>query len=266
MKSRKTFFTTAVFVIILFPNIAPAQTDYVVRLNGDTLKGSLQIYDYQQIDRVQIKTNETKTILTALQVKSISKKNEFYKPIRYDNTVRFMKVLINGYLSLTAFNLNQGAWDGRYLTKMDGTGMEVPNLSFKKALGNYLSDCGDAKNKIENGELGKRDLEKIVELYNACMMAKTVVVKPNVTSTSTPTPPSSTDSEKVLAVKNLQAKVETENFSTKKDALDVLKDIQSKVSKNESVPNYLIDGLKSTLADAPSLAKDLDAVVILLKK
>jgi hypothetical protein len=137
--------------------------------------------------------------------------------------------------------------------------MEVPNLSFKKSLGNYLSDCGDIKDRIQKGEFGKRDLQKIVESYNECMQANTV-------DNSKTTPPATIDSEKVIALKKFMTKVEAENFSGKNDALDILKDIQSKVSKNETVPNYLIDGLKSSLANTPSLGNDLDSIMALLKK
>jgi len=260
MKKEITFLSIALLVFAFLPTISLAQTDYAIRLNGDTVKGSLQILDYEQIDRVRIKTNKEKTSLTALQVRCIKKNNELYRPVRNDNTARFMKVLIDGYLSLNAFHPpNQSSWDGRYLTKLDGTGMEVPNLGFKKSLGNYLSDCGDIKKRIDDGELGKRDLEKIVDLYNACMQANTVAKVKT-------TPPAVIESEKVLAVKNLLAKVETESFTTKKDVEDILKDIQVKVTKNEPVPNYLLDGLKSALADVPSLTKDVDTVIALLKK
>lgn len=265
MKKEISKLSTALLILTLLSNAALAQTDYAVRINGDTLKGSLQILDFEQIDRVQIKTDKGKISLTALQVRCVKKKNELYRAVRYENTVRLMKVLIDGYLSLYAFHLSKQSsqWDGRYLTKLDGTGMEIPNLSFRKSLGNYLSDCGDIKEKLEKGELGKRDVEKIIGLYNTCMQNKTVAAIPKSTPATAPTPV--VENEKALAVKNLVTKVEAENFTTKKDALDILKDIQSKVSKNESVPNYLLEGLKSSLAEVPSLAKDLDSVVTLLK-
>lgn len=266
MKKETTIALAALLFFTFFSNVSLAQTDYAVRLNGDTLKGSLQILDYEQIDRVQIKNNKGKTALTALQVRCVRKNNELYRAVRYDNTVRFMKVLKDGYLSLYAFHPTKQSslWDGRYLTKLDGTGMEIPNLSFKKSLGSYLSDCDNVKVQIEKGELGKGDVEKIVDSYNACMQNKTA--SPNLKSA--PSATASTvvvESEKALAVKNLITKVEAESFTTKKDALDILKDIQSKVIKNESVPNYLLEGLKSSLAGVPSLTKDLNSVIALLK-
>ncbi|HEV8511695.1 MAG TPA: hypothetical protein VGQ59_00365 [Cyclobacteriaceae bacterium] len=266
MKKELPLLFTSNLIFVLISNIASAQTDYAVRLTGDTIKGNLQILDYEQIERVQIKTDNKKISLTALQTRSIRKNNEQYRPVKYENTARFMKVLKDGYLSLYAFHLTKqsSSWDGRYLTKLDGTGMEVPNLSFKKSMGNYLSDCGDIKDKFEKGELGKGDVEKIVDLYNACMQNKTAAAIPK--SAPTTTPPAIVENEKVLALKNLVTKVEAENFNAKKDALDILKDIQSKVVKNESVPNYLLEGLKSSLADVTSLTKDVDSVIVLLKK
>jgi hypothetical protein len=261
MKKETLFLSPVLLVFVLFSNIVSAQTDYAIRLNGDTIKGSLQILDYEQIDRVQIKTGKEKFSFTALQIRSIRKNGELYRPVKFDNTARFMKVLIDGYLSLHAFHASNqsSSWDGRYLTKRDGTGMEVPNLGFKKSMGNYLSDCGDIKNRIEKGELGKRDIQKIVELYNGCMQANT--------EANFKTAPTATiDSEKVLVLKSFITKVEAENFITKKDAMDILKDIQSKVSKNETIPNYLFDGLKASLLDVPSLSKDLDTLISLLKK
>ena len=262
MKIDRPFFTGVILMLLFLPDFASAQTDYVIKLNGDTLKGSVKILSSDHIDRVQIMTDGTKSFFTGLQVRSVRKDNHIYRAVRYENTIRFMKVIKDGYLTLHAFTaVGQNSWDGLYLTKLDGTGMEVPNLSFKKIMIKYLSDCPDVTKRITNGDLTKRDMERIVDLYNTCLQTKTEGSK------SKPEPqPEAIDSEKVLAVKNLIAKVEAENLLTKKDALDVLKDIQSKVTKNEPIPNYLLEGLKSFLADTPSLTKDLDALLALLKK
>jgi len=261
MNLHQSFAATFLHALMILPFLAGAQTDFVVKLSGDTLKGTVKIIGHDQIERVQITGGGAKTTFTGLQVRSVGIDKQVFKALKYENTVRFMRVIKSGYLSLYAFNLeNQNTWNDQFLAKLDGTGLEVPNLSFKKILGKYLSDCPDVKNRIDLGDLTKRDIERIVDLYNACMQTKTEAV-----SIKTVEPPV-IDSEKVLAVKNLIAKVEAENFITKKDALDLLNDIQTKVKKNESVPNYLTEGLKSYLAEAPSLSKDLESFLVLLKK
>jgi len=261
MSLQKTFACAFIIPLLFVPILTWAQTDFVVKLSGDTLKGTVKILTHEQIERVQVAGNGMKTTFTGLQVRSVGKDNHVFKAVKYENTVRFMRVIKSGYLSLYAFNIDsQNTWNDLFLTKLDGTGLEVPNLSFKKILGKYLSDCPDVKNRIDHGDLSKNDLDRIVDFYNACMQTKTEAMN------TRPADPDVVDSEKVLAVKNLITKVEAENFVTKKDALDILKDIASKVKKNQPVPNYLMEGLKSYLVEAPSLTKEMESLVELLKK
>ena len=261
MNLEKPSIPTIILIFIYLPFLAWSQTDYVIKASGDTLKGKVKILSHDQIERVQISSAGLKTIFTGLQVRSVWTDNTVFRPLKYDNTVRFMRVIKNGYLSLYAFNVeNQNTWSGLYLAKLDGTGMEVPNLSFKKSLAKYLSDCLDVSTRINKGDLNKRDLDRIVDLYNACLQTKTEA------ATIKTTEPALINSENVLAVNNFITKVEAENFVTKKDALDLLRDIQSKVKKNEPVPNYLVEGLKSYLMEAPSLNNDLESLIVLLKK
>ncbi len=248
-----------VALIFLTPLSLSAQTDYAVTFKGDTLRGEFKLMSYDQLDRVQWSDRGQKKVYTALQVKSISKSGTFYEPVRYENTIKFMQVLKAGFLSLYKFS-NQNS-EGQYLSKKDGTGIEVPNLGFKKSMSKYLSECDDVAKRIDKGELGKRDLGRIIDLYNACLQNNS-----NGTSSSAAAKPKAVDSEKLLAIKNFTAQVEKESFVTKKDALDMLKDVQAKVAKNEPVPNYLFEGLKGYLADTPVLAKELDSIVALLKK
>jgi len=261
MNLEKPSIPTIILIFIYLPFLAWSQTDYVIKASGDTLKGKVKILSHDQIERVQISSAGLKTIFTGLQVRSVWTDNTVFRPLKYDNTVRFMRVIKNGYLSLYAFNVeNQNTWSGLYLAKLDGTGMEVPNLSFKKSLAKYLSDCLDVSTRINKGDLNKRDLDRIVDLYNACLQTKTEA------ATIKTAEPALINSENVLAVNNFITKVEAENFVTKKDALDLLRDIQSKVKKNEPVPNYLVEGLKSYLMEAPSLNNDLESLIVLLKK
>ncbi|HLZ16092.1 MAG TPA: hypothetical protein VKQ08_03595 [Cyclobacteriaceae bacterium] len=245
----------------LLPFSTFGQTNYVVTAKGDTLRGELKLFSYDLIDRIQVTDLSKRATYSALQIRSINMDGATYRPERNENAIRFMKVLKDGFLSYYAFTSSQNMWDGRYLKKKDGTGIEVPNLGFKKILARFLGDCKEISDRIDRGEFSKKDVEQIVDLYNVCLQAKTEALVRN------PKPVSVVvDIDKALAVKNLVTKVEAENFLTKKDALDVLRDIQSKVSKNEAIPNYLIEGLKSYLADTPTLTNDLDALVALLKK
>jgi hypothetical protein len=254
------------YLIFAFaPCFAFAQNDFVITTKGDTLHGELKLLIFEStIDKLQVKTTDKKTVYTAVQIISFKKNGETYRTIKHDNGYHFMKVIKNGFLSLLAFNsTTQATWDGQYLAKRDGSGIDVPNLGFKKILIKFLSECEDVVNQIEADQLRKRDLEKIIDTYNNCLQTQTQAV----VNAPAPQPaPASVDNEKTLALKNLTAKIESEDFSSKKDALDLLHDIQAKVAKNENVPNYLIEGLKSYLANTPSLSSDLEKVIAALKK
>lgn len=242
-------------ILILVGTFALAQTDYLVTSRADTLKGDIRLLSYDKVDRVQISINGKKEVYTALQVLLVNIDSVNYKPIQKENTIRLMQVLKSGYLSLYAFNFpNQYMFDGRYMVKLDGTAMEMPNISFKKIMARYLEDCDEVSQKIKKGELAKADINTIIDEYNICV-AK---LKPATTTSAA--------SEELMALQNLSAKVKELNFDAKEDALDILKDMQSKLEKKEKVSKYLIDGLEAALKDQPAIAEDLAKLTDLLKK
>jgi len=241
-----------------------AQSDFVVTLKSDTVKGDVRILSYDQVDRVQIANKGRKELFSALDVLIVRIGGESYKSVKIDNSIRLMKILKSGYLSLYGFKLpNQSGYDGRYLVKLDGTSMEMPNLGFKKVMSGFLEECNGVSEKIKNGELGKSKIEEIIDLFNECVsQAKPVLVvaaEPLTTETS----------DKTMlkeAIQTLMSKIQEQDFSTREDALDILRDIQSKVNRDENVSNYLVDGLRSTLKDQAALADDLDKLISLFKK
>ncbi|HTH57253.1 MAG TPA: hypothetical protein VL728_14480 [Cyclobacteriaceae bacterium] len=238
--------------------------DYAVTLKGDTLRGKLKPYSFDNLDRLQVTSKDKKkTSYTAIQVKKFVKDGVTYQPIKYENAIRFMKVIKSGYLSLYAYSTNQqNLFDGRYLLKRDDSGVDLPNISFKRILAKYLGDCPQVKSKVENGDLHKSDIEKIVDEYNTCIEANTIQIMATTNATGT----TGYRNEKIEAIKKLRENVEAENFLTKKDVVDLLNDMQNKLSRNEAVPNYLTDGLKSYLTDTPTLSKKADELIALLKK
>ncbi len=239
-----------------------AQTNYLITSKADTLYGKIRILSYDLIDRVQIETAGKKEMFTALQVLTVEIDSQLYKPIQYDKKVMLMKLLKPGYLSLYAFRIpDKNFYDGRFLVRLDGTSIEVPNIGFKKILSTFLEDCETIANQVKNGDLVKKELDKIIDEYNLCVKE----VKNNV-QTAVVAEPVQAQNEKTMAIESLIKKVEVEDFSTKKDALDLLRDIQIKAGKNETIPNYLSEGLKSYLSNVTSLTEDLENLLELLKK
>src|SRR5258708_33286788 len=125
---------------------------------GDTLRGKVKIMSYDQLDRVQVGEKKNKTTLTARQVKTAFTEGETYHPQQSNHTIRFMKLVKPGYLSLYAFKEeNQNFYGGRSLIKKDGTKTEGPNLSFKKIINEFLGDCPELREKIKSGQKRRKE-------------------------------------------------------------------------------------------------------------
>jgi hypothetical protein len=257
-KSDKIMLRTLLLLIVL-PVTSIAQTDYVITSKADTLRGEVRMLTYDNIDRIQITVGKKKEMFTALQVLTVFYQDKFFKPIQVENRIVFMQQLKTGYLSLYAFRMpNQSTYDGRYLHRLDGKNQEVPNIAFKKIMTTYVEACPALSEKIKAGEIGKQEIEQIVDEYNACMAA----AKPLLVQTETKPVANALTS----AIQNLKQKLSEQEFTSKKDAIDLLTDLEQKAGRNETIPNYLLEGLKSYLAPVTSIQSELESVLQLLKK
>ena len=250
--------------IILFLGswVAQAQ-DYVVTLKNDTLKGVAKISDYDVIDRIDLMDQKKKNHFTAIQVRTLFMNREIFNPIRTDDGYRMMKLAKAGYLSLykgrrpNSSASDPSNYDVSYLIKRGGSVIELPNLTFKKAMIDFLKDCNIMKEKIEKENLGKKDLDQIITDYNNCIENQTHPTPIALVSSSDPT---------LIALGKLKTKLEASQLSSKKDAVDILNDMSDKVRGNQPVPNYLMEGLKGLLKDAPEYQSDLEKILSLLTK
>ncbi|PZR32855.1 MAG: hypothetical protein DI538_18920 [Azospira oryzae] len=264
---KRAFLVT--LIIVACSTFIFAQSDYVVTSKGDTLRGEVRILTYDLLDRVQLVAGKkNKTTYTAVQVRAISVNNEVYIPQRYTNSIRFMKLVKSGYVSLYLFRpANQMTYDGRYLVKMDGQSLEVPNIGFKKLISNYIEDCPEVYTKVKNEQLKRGDLDKIIDEYNTCIATKSKTPQPVPAVVATETVPApALISDKTEAIKNLQTKVVSlENMADKKDVLDLLTDIADKAAKEKAIPNYQLEALKGYLSSNEAVSAELEKVITLLK-
>jgi hypothetical protein len=257
---RKPFMFQILMVVffVIAHSIASAQSDYVVTIKGDTLKGKIKYYSYSGVKYTNTRSkyiqltdeNGKKSTHEILQTIAFRMNDDIYHTIKFYETYEFMKLIKRGYLSLYGYQMeNQTTWDGRYFVKKDGVLLDVPNLGFKKRVAAYLADCPNVVKNIESGVLGKSELLKIVEEYNACVELKTTskVLKK---SPATEAWAKLGDEVKVLP-----------EFDKKADAIEMIQDVQNKLSKNETIPSFLINGLKDSLKDQTSVKETLDEAI-----
>ncbi len=254
-------FLLVIFSFCLYPTYA--QTDYVVTSRGDTLNGKTKILTYDILDRVQVVVNKKKMNYTALEATTVVLEGVTYHTIKYDRGYRYMKLIKQGFLSLYGFRLpNQATYDGQYLVKRDGSTMEIPNLTFKRSITNFLGDCNEIKERIKSGDLGRKDMDQIIDRYNSCLQFKTEKIM-----ASTPVVIAPIEDDKMIAINSLITKIEAGvDFTSKRDVLDLLKDLRSKVGRSEILPNYLTKEIKNYLNTQPQFTEDVDNLLVLLKK
>lgn len=227
--------------------------EYVVPLRGDTIKGDVRPAGIGITQRVQVTGEDgKKKSFGVTEVREFKFKTDVYRPIKGLNGYVFMKLIKDGYLGLYGFQPdNQTNYDGRFLMRKDGSGLEVPNLTFKKSISRYLSDCPVISEKIDKGELGRRDIETIVSEYNNCINKNTTEV--------------AVETEKLDPLDALEQKVKAKaSFEGQTDALDMIAEMKKKVQRKEKVPNFMIEGLKSALSTQSDLTPDLDTALKLL--
>ncbi|MCK6618365.1 MAG: hypothetical protein L6Q51_12055 [Cyclobacteriaceae bacterium] len=238
-------------LICLFAYRASAQTDYVVSVKGDTVYGKVRLLNYNNDQKIQLTdASRKKTIYEKLQVKAFFIEGSLYHPVRTPQGYVVMKLLKSGYLSLYAFQMeNQITWDGQYLYKRDGTGLEVSSLLFKKRLSAFLYECSEVTAKIESKELSRNDLEEIIDQFNECIEQRTK-------EAATQSVITSKLNELETAVKALE---ESENKTT---ALEVIAELRLKVQRGEKVPSLFGKTLLDALAVYPELTTLAQAVLL----
>jgi hypothetical protein len=232
----------SLFLILCVFGKAQAQ-DYLITSKGDSVSGDLRIFTIGPEKKVMVAQNKKKTYYTLFQIKSFRYKNENFIPVKGPNGYTFMKVLREGYVSLLGFQPeNQVTYDGQFLLKRDGTGIEVPNLGFEKAMKKFLSECNAVVSKLENDVYGRKELSIIIDDYNKCIEGKSAERGREIVQQKEQVKKISPWDELSNKVKNAA------DFSGKADALEMIEEIKNKISRSEKVPNFMIEGLKSSLS------------------
>jgi hypothetical protein len=252
MRTFGIFHIVLLILLLLVYQCTQAQ-DIFISTKGDTVTGEVKQISFGPEKKVQVTTaDKNKTTYSIFQTRSFVDKGETYMPVKGPKGYVFMKLKKPGYLSLLGFQgENQTNYDALYLLKRDGSGLEVPGLTFKKMMTRFLSECPDLVARIDNGDIGRKNLEQIVDEYNACINGKTAEHDKVVARIQE-------QSKKISAWDILEEKVKNkEDFEGRQDALEMITDIKGKIQRNEKIPKFLLEGLKSSLSGS-SLNTELE--------
>lgn len=231
------------FFLMLVCQCVGAQ-DYVITTAGDSLTGEVKPMLYGPEKKIQLTgADNEKTSISLFDIRAFSHEGEIYHPVKGESGYVFMKLLQRGYLSLYAYQQeNQTRFDGLFLKKLDGQRMVVPNLGFRKYMGQFLEDCPDVAARIKDGELGKKNLNELIDAYNACIENRTVDHQSVIASRHEKI-------SKIHSWDSLEQHIREKEFSEKANALEMVAEIKKKIQRQEEIPNFLIEGLKRSLRD-----------------
>lgn len=228
--------------------------DYLVTTRKDTLRGKLSLMSFEKVDKAMLSVNKKKTDYPAYSVLFIYMDSTKYVPVRTVDAFRFMKLSKSGMVSLCFARQSAGTpYNIPYLVKKSGESMEVNALRFKRTISNFLAECSWLKDKIEEEELGRDDLEKIIDTYNTCLEQQSTVAF------------LASEDPKLSALNSFNKKL-GEDTTVPEDAKEILKDLYIKVKDGKPVPTYLSEGLRQSLKDFPAYQEDLEKLLAILKK
>lgn len=258
MKTFSILHVVLLLILLLMYHCSAAQ-DYLVTTSGDTLRGELRPMLFGLEKKVQVKTGNKKEVYSIFQTRFYTTGNVSYYPVKASYGYTFMELVKPGYLSILRFQPeNSSIFSGTFLKKADGTGIELPNLGFKKQMTEFLADCEEISARVESGELKKSDLEEIVDGYNLCIQRRTVTVKRDIEQHF--------EAKSTLSVwEDLEQAVKTgDDFEGRGTVLEMISDIKNRISRKEKVPNFIQEGLRSALNDKPNLSEPLNAALAAL--
>lgn len=253
----KTIAITCFFPLLLLFVIRPATAqDYIVTNLGDSLTGEVKPLLYGSEKRVQFTDADgEKSTFTIFEVREFSYEGDVFHPVKGDNGYVFMKLLQPGYLSLYAYQPeNQTRFDGRFLRKLDGESMVVPNLGFKKYLSRFMEDCPEVAARIEAGEFSKRNLDELIDSYNTCVIERTASQQQAMAGKEA-------QYNKISPWIALEDDVRERNFSEKATALEMIAEVKKKILRQEHIPNFLLEGLRNSLKGT-GLSQALEEAVL----
>jgi len=232
--------------------------DYVVTMKSDTIVGNVKLLSYDLVDRVQVNVDKKKLNFTALQIRRAVIKGEQYAPVKLDKSIRLMKIIRSGFLSLYAHRAQgQATYDSRIIQKIGLDAAEVPNIGFKKYVGELVSDCPTVSDKVQTGDFDRSKLELLIDEYNTCIKDYNSRRMEAAAAAASPV---------AELIDQMKTKVESSGISNKSDVNDLLNSIAERYKKREAIPGYMKEGLKGYLASNDELKADMEKLFTLIDK
>ncbi|MEL7002294.1 MAG: hypothetical protein AAFN93_06115 [Bacteroidota bacterium] len=247
-----------ILYFVFFALTSRAQDGYIITTSADSLTGKINLLlPGKYHDEIFIKTDTDKKRLKSYQIKRMVIGENIYHTVKILDRYRFMLLQIGGYASLYKYRADQSyQFNTPYLVKKDGYGIEVPNFNFKKAIGDFVSDCEEVNRKVNDKTYKKSNIEELVKDYNNCITSGDVYKFDQAQESK------KSDEFNILTEIINEAKA----ANPTSELVTLLTDIKSKMEKGESIPKYLRSALKDQTKGIPDLKDQVKELLDKLPK
>lgn len=238
------------FIFILSTSLTFGQGDYVITTSGDSLTGKVNLLLPGKFhEEVMIKDGKNKQRLKSYQVTRLVTKGQEYHTVKLGNIYKFMLIDKKGYVSIYRFRTADSfEFSSQYLAKTGGKGVEVPNFTFKKLIGEFVSDCPDVEEKINDKTYKRGDLEKIVDEYNSCIAAGEVY-------SYNQRQKQIESADEVALIDQIVEKLK--GADSNNELITLLGDIKAKLNSGNDIPKYLKSALKDQTKDMAEIKEEV---------
>ncbi|MEM6738014.1 MAG: hypothetical protein AAGC64_07945 [Bacteroidota bacterium] len=207
----------------LFSISAIAQKDFVVTTKKDTIYGDARIVSVNYSDKIIIRKDDGKEEYQSFQIQTAYIDGKFYDPIIYQNKRTIALRVIKGPLSHYKIRPpDHYEFYKGILLKANQESMEIPNISFRKMISGFLSECPELQKQINDRVLTKNNIQEIVQFYNE-------------------------DCQPDESPKQLAQKTETQTNLL--DLAVLVTDIYKKKEAGDPIPHYMIKSLERYRAE-----------------
>ena len=251
-------------LFVLLVTLAKAQESYIITTRGDTLRGNVTFIQGDKIDQVQIR-GSNRVMINALQIRYAYQNGTPFKPVKYQDKVRMMKVLIDGYISYYAFqpSAENQAYTNFLLVRADGERMEVPRLNFKREMMAFLDDAS-LNDSINRDLLNRNDLEHILKQFNKNLDQSTAAKMEQRSLNN------STEIKLIEEVIKTLNQMQATTVGTELQELtEALNDLRSRILERKFIPIYLREAIvknKLVLKNNDQALSNIENILLSINK
>ena len=171
-----------------------------------------------------------------------------------------MREVISGYLGLYRFRTDKSyEFATRFLYKASNEGMEVPNITFKRAVANFLGECPSVQQDVKDKVYKNSNIDEMIAAFNACLNKKPQFVVEEKKEKKQKVK----ESKELQLIKSITENLSGENIS--EELATLLKDIKGKITNGDKVPSYLKSALQEATKEYSAVEKDVTELIALLK-